>query len=160
METPFSMDRSVGPATFSPLSFARYSQVIQTTTSQAQAASHQVQGDFVPRRSTGGLALVAEWRVEYSDSCHERIITASTHREGPMGSATLDTDPSLLEASAVVQQMHTDPDLGLTASEASARLASAGPNEISAAKPVPTWRKIVEQFADPLIYLLFAAIVI
>ena len=154
------MDRSVGPVTFSPLRFREIFASDPDDTVTDSSRQHQVLGDFVRGRSTGGLALVAEWRVEYSDSCHERIITASTHREGPMGSATLDTDPSLLEASAVVQQMHTDPDLGLTASEASARLASAGPNEISAAKPVPTWRKIVEQFADPLIYLLFAAIVI
>ncbi len=74
--------------------------------------------------------------------------------------ATPDTDPSLLEASAVVLQMQTDPNLGLTASQAALRLESAGPNEISAARPVPAWRKLVRQFADPLIYLLFAAIVI
>lgn len=77
-----------------------------------------------------------------------------------MRSTATDSDPSLLEASAVVHQMRTDRELGLSASEAAIRLESCGPNEITGAKPVPTWRKFAEQFADPLIYLLFAAIVI
>ena len=77
-----------------------------------------------------------------------------------MRSTATDSDPSLLDAGAVVHQMRTDRELGLSASEAAERLESWGPNEITGAKPVPAWRKCAEQFADPLIYLLFAAIVV
>ncbi len=72
----------------------------------------------------------------------------------------VDTDPSLVEAVDVAAALGTDPDHGLTAAEAARRLASTGPNEIAAAKPVPTWRKLLEQFRDPLIYLLLVAIAV
>ncbi|GGO60985.1 cation-translocating P-type ATPase [Nonomuraea cavernae] len=77
-----------------------------------------------------------------------------------MASGALDFDPSVVDARTVAESMGTDPERGLTSDEAARRLASAGPNEITSARPVPKWRKFVEQFRDPLIYLLFAAIVI
>ena len=77
-----------------------------------------------------------------------------------MTSATIETDPSLVDARAVVRRFRSDPDRGLSSEDAAQRLASVGPNEIATAKPVPSWRKLVEQFRDPLIYLLLAAIVI
>lgn len=77
-----------------------------------------------------------------------------------MTSATVEGDPSLLDASTVVQQVRTDPEAGLAGEEAARRLAATGPNELTRARPVPEWRKFVEQFRDPLIYLLFAAIAI
>ncbi|MEU8247829.1 cation-translocating P-type ATPase [Nonomuraea sp. NPDC048916] len=77
-----------------------------------------------------------------------------------MASEAIDFDPSVVDASTVAESMRTDPERGLTADEAARRLASAGPNEITSARPVPKWRKFAEQFRDPLIYLLFAAIVI
>ncbi len=69
-------------------------------------------------------------------------------------------DPSVLDASTVVRQARTDPESGLSTAEAARRLAEAGPNELRRAEPVPAWRRFVEQFHDPLIYLLFAAIAI
>src|SRR5690606_4034331 len=69
-------------------------------------------------------------------------------------------DPSVLDASTVVRQARTDPESGLSTAEAARRLAEAGPNELRRAEPVPAWRRFVEQFRDPLIYLLFAAIAI
>ncbi|HEX5997558.1 MAG TPA: cation-translocating P-type ATPase [Jiangellales bacterium] len=72
----------------------------------------------------------------------------------------IDTDPTLVDARSVAQRVQTDPDLGLTSAEAGRRLAANGPNQIESAPPVPTWRKLVEHFRDPLIYLLLAAIVI
>ena len=72
----------------------------------------------------------------------------------------VDSDPSLLDARAVAQHLQTDPVCGLTGQEAARRLASGGPNEIQGAPPTPEWRKLLEHFRDPLIYLLFAAIVI
>src|SRR5664280_974356 len=77
-----------------------------------------------------------------------------------MVSAVTDSDPSLVDAATVVEQFRTDPDRGLAAEEAARRLVAVGPNEITIVPPVPAWRKFVEQFRDPLVYLLFAAIVI
>ena len=74
-----------------------------------------------------------------------------------MPSATGDSDPSLLDADTVVQLMRSDPERGLPADEVARRLADSGPNELEPDEPVPTWRKILEQFRDPLTYLLFAA---
>jgi Ca2+-transporting ATPase len=70
------------------------------------------------------------------------------------------SDPSLIDVGTVVSRLHADADQGLTAAEAARRLVETGPNEIASVKPVPRWRKVVEQFRDPLIYLLFGAILI
>jgi magnesium-transporting ATPase (P-type) len=73
-------------------------------------------------------------------------------------STATDADPWLVDAGVVAERFGTDPDRGLSAEEAARRLAAVGPNEIAAVPPVPVWHKFVEQFRDPLIYLLFAAI--
>ena len=64
------------------------------------------------------------------------------------------------EASAVAATLGTDAHLGLRAGEAASRLARFGPNRLEAAERVPEWRKFLDQFADPLIYLLLAAVVV
>ena len=69
-------------------------------------------------------------------------------------------DPTLLPAPEVAEALGVDPSVGLPAEDAARRLADAGPNEIDAEPPVPVWRLILEQFRDPLIYLLLGAIVI
>ena len=69
-------------------------------------------------------------------------------------------DPSLVDAEALARALGTDLEGGLSASEAAARLARDGPNELRAALPIPTWRRILSQFQDPLIYLLLAAVAI
>ena len=69
-------------------------------------------------------------------------------------------DASLLEGSEVVRSVGSDGEAGLSSAEASARLARVGPNRLDAADMVPAWRKLLAQFADPLIYLLLAAIVV
>ena len=69
-------------------------------------------------------------------------------------------DPSLRDAGEVAAELDTDLDHGLSASEAAARLERRGPNQLESAKAVPGWRKFLVQFADPLIYLLFAAVVV
>ncbi len=53
-----------------------------------------------------------------------------------------------------------DPSTGLSAAEAARRLAADGPNELPSTPPPPAWRRFLAQFADPLVYLLLAAIVI
>jgi len=69
-------------------------------------------------------------------------------------------DPSVLAADAVASALVADLERGLTAEEASRRLAQNGPNQLQSAPRRPAWRRILAQFQDPLIYLLLAAVVI
>lgn len=71
-------------------------------------------------------------------------------------SAPAYTTPAELVASAA----SVDPELGLSAAEAAARLERHGPNELRGAAKDPAWKRLLRQFADPLVYLLLAAIVI
>jgi P-type Ca2+ transporter type 2C len=72
----------------------------------------------------------------------------------------LPADPSLLDAAEVLKALGVDPASGLSSAEAARRLARTGRNRLDPAAQVPAWRKLMAQFADPLIYLLLAAIVI
>ena len=69
-------------------------------------------------------------------------------------------DPSLRAAKDVARTLGANLEAGLTSQEASRRLAENGPNELRAAPQAPTWRRLLSQFQDPLIYLLLAAIAI
>ncbi len=69
-------------------------------------------------------------------------------------------EPWLADAAVVAAAAEIDPGTGLTNTEASARLARFGANRLDAAAPVPAWRKLLAQFADPLVYLLLAAVAI
>jgi P-type Ca2+ transporter type 2C len=66
----------------------------------------------------------------------------------------------LTDGAAAATGLRTDPSSGLTSAEARARLESAGLNRLDPEPPVPAWRKLLAQFADPLVYLLLAAVVI
>ncbi len=70
------------------------------------------------------------------------------------------SNPSLVDATEVVRSLGSDVVAGLTSAEAAARLARFGPNRLASAAAVPAWRKLLAQFADPLIYLLLAAVVV
>jgi potassium/sodium efflux P-type ATPase len=69
-------------------------------------------------------------------------------------------EPWRLAGAEVAAALVTDAEHGLTSSEAAARLARFGPNRLETAVPVPEWRKFLGQFADPLIYLLLAAVAV
>ena len=69
-------------------------------------------------------------------------------------------DPSLVAGAAVARSLGSDPASGLGSAEAAARLARAGPNRLDAFEDAPTWRKFVAQFANPLVYLLIAAVMV
>jgi P-type Ca2+ transporter type 2C len=69
-------------------------------------------------------------------------------------------EPWRLEIAEVVAAFEGDSQNGLTSGEAAARLERYGANELEAAIPVPTWRKLLAQLADPLIYLLLAGVVV
>ncbi|HEU4526445.1 MAG TPA: cation-translocating P-type ATPase [Actinomycetota bacterium] len=69
-------------------------------------------------------------------------------------------EPWLVDAEAVGSELGTDPGTGLTSAEAAERLERFGPNALEPEAEVPAWRKLLAQFADPLVYLLLAAVAI
>lgn len=69
-------------------------------------------------------------------------------------------DYSRQAADAVVRDFGSNVERGLTRSEATRLLAEFGRNELRAAVAAPAWRRILAQFQDPLVYLLFSAIAI
>ncbi len=69
-------------------------------------------------------------------------------------------DPSVKDADEVARALGADLERGLTSQEASRRLAEDGRNELRAAPRVPTWRRVLAQFQDPLVYLLLGAVAI
>lgn len=69
-------------------------------------------------------------------------------------------DPSTNDATKVAQALNVDPAQGLSSAEAQRRLEQFGPNELASAPPTPKWKKFLQQFQDPLVYLLLAATVI
>ena len=72
----------------------------------------------------------------------------------------MSAEPWLADSAAVAREVDADLACGLTTAEARARLARAGANQIEARAGVPGWRKLLAQFADPLVYLLIAAAII
>ncbi|HQR28558.1 MAG TPA: cation-translocating P-type ATPase [Nocardioides sp.] len=79
----------------------------------------------------------------------------------PEESGTLaSVDASLEESAAVALRFGTDPESGLGVAEVRRRQERFGPNELVEAPPEPTWVKVLRQFRDPLIYLLFVAIAV
>ncbi|AWB84184.1 cation-translocating P-type ATPase [Corynebacterium liangguodongii] len=68
--------------------------------------------------------------------------------------------PSQYDTTEVIRHFETAPGQGLTEEEARLRLEKYGPNELRQKPPVPLWRKILAQFQDPLVYLLFVAMAI
>jgi P-type Ca2+ transporter type 2C len=88
-----------------------------------------------------------------------RPAASSSPGAAPPAAAPL-ADPSLVDAAEVARSLGVDSASGLSSTEAGERLARAGPNRLDPAAQMPTWRKLLSQFADPLIYLLLAAIVI
>jgi Ca2+-transporting ATPase len=69
-------------------------------------------------------------------------------------------NPETKDFADLANALAVDMDNGLTPQEAAQRLAQDGPNELLAAPRTPTWRRILSQFEDPLIYLLLGAIAI
>ncbi|MCL2020674.1 MAG: cation-transporting P-type ATPase [Betaproteobacteria bacterium] len=59
------------------------------------------------------------------------------------------------DAAIVLERLETSPDKGLSATEAAARLAEFGPNELPAAKADSAFIRFLRHFHDVLIYILF-----
>jgi potassium/sodium efflux P-type ATPase len=68
--------------------------------------------------------------------------------------------PWACEPGEIVDEMRTDLRRGLTSTEATARLRRHGTNELEPARAVPAWRRLARHFADPLVYLLLAAVAV
>ena len=69
-------------------------------------------------------------------------------------------DPSIKDVAEVARLLGADLEHGLTSQEAALRLAREGANELRSAPPVLTWRRILAQFQDPLVYLLLGAVAV
>jgi Ca2+-transporting ATPase len=70
------------------------------------------------------------------------------------------SEPYQLSVEGVLSSFGTDARSGLTGAEARARLERVGRNELAGEPPVPTWRKLLNQFQDPLVILLLIAALI
>ena len=70
------------------------------------------------------------------------------------------TVPWARSTSEVASALGTDLDAGLSVAEAAERRAEFGPNELVQEPPRPSWRRLLDQFVDPLVALLLAAIVV
>ena len=68
------------------------------------------------------------------------------------------TQPWAAAANEIALELGTAPDTGLDTHEVAQRLDAFGPNELEAAAVRPAWRRLLDQFTDPLVLLLFAAI--
>ncbi|PAU66864.1 haloacid dehalogenase [Bifidobacterium italicum] len=95
-------------------------------------------------------ALSNEPHVEPEDAQESREVKAQE-------ALLRNVDPSLVGADQVAAALDVDPRTGLSAAEAKRRLEKFGPNELASAPPVPKWKKFLQQFQDPLVYLLLAA---
>lgn len=74
--------------------------------------------------------------------------------------AHLDSDPSVMQVQSVEEALNTNLTRGLSSAEAARRLQKFGPNQLASAPKDPAWKKFLQQFQDPLVYLLLAATVI
>ncbi|HLF93175.1 MAG TPA: cation-translocating P-type ATPase [Planctomycetota bacterium] len=64
-----------------------------------------------------------------------------------------------LAAEEVLRQVGSDAVRGLSASEAAARLAGSGPNELPSVRATPAWALLLGQFRNVLVVILLVAIV-
>lgn len=64
------------------------------------------------------------------------------------------------EVGDVVERLGASTSAGLTTDEATARLARFGRNELRAKPRDPAWLRFARQLADPLVYLLLAALAV
>ena len=57
----------------------------------------------------------------------------------------------------VLSELSSDEEGGLSAGEASSRLAQYGPNELEKEEKTPLWKRFFEQMADPMVIMLIVA---
>lgn len=69
-------------------------------------------------------------------------------------------DAAQRDVDDVAETLGVDLERGLEPAEAAARLERYGPNELRSTRRNPFWRRVLAQFADPLIVLLLVAVAI
>jgi type II secretory pathway pseudopilin PulG len=94
------------------------------------------------------MARTEETREEISVNMDSRI----DHRG--------ETEAYRQPVDGVLTALGTDAERGLSRAEAQARLERYGRNELTPEKPVPAWRKFLDQFRDVLVILLILAALI
>src|SRR5687767_1112202 len=87
------------------------------------------------------------------------MIAVSAVLKTPSGAPT-DLPSYRQTAEEVLGKLNVDGEQGLPQDETQRRRQQHGPNELTAEKPVPAWRKFLEQFENPLVLLLLAAAII
>ena len=60
----------------------------------------------------------------------------------------------------IFELLGSDPEIGLNEDMASERLKSEGENILTRKKPKSVWKILSDQFLSPIIYILFAAMVL
>ena len=63
----------------------------------------------------------------------------------------------LVPKDEVLSELSSDEESGLSAGEASSRLAQYGPNELEKEEKTPLWKRFFEQMADPMVIMLIVA---
>lgn len=87
-------------------------------------------------------------------------MTHAAETPRPDGRSEAEVDWTLVGPLEAAAQLGADVERGLTAVEAAERRARFGANTLDSAPPEPAWRRLLAQFADPLIYLLLGAVVV
>ena len=83
-----------------------------------------------------------------------------TTKDADLSAVERPWDPVATTAAEVAQKLDVDPASGLSADEAAKRLASHGPNRLTAGKKEPAWRAFLRQYEDFMqVILLGAALV-
>lgn len=137
-----------------PRSIAQFGEWLRK--SQFSAISHYRNGRgglTTPRRSH---EIIMVDRKE-DQSTQFRDTSSGNFEQAAKTATQTQVDPSLADAQTVAQSLGVDLNTGLSQAEAKRRLDKYGPNELASAPPVPKWKKFLEQFKDPLVYLLLAA---
>lgn len=65
--------------------------------------------------------------------------------------------PHARPADGLLLELGSDPDAGLTAAAIAERRDRYGPNALAEAPPPPAWRQVLDQFTEPVVWLLLAA---
>src|SRR5687768_1482897 len=63
-----------------------------------------------------------------------------------------------LPAEAVIESLGVNLNTGLSSDEVRRRQKELGPNRVTARRGVPAWRKFLQQFNQPLVYILLLAV--
>lgn len=74
--------------------------------------------------------------------------------------AAADLVPHAVDATAVVNYYEVSPDSGLEETRVTEIRREFGPNQLAEAPPIPAWRKLLAQFKDLVIWILFAAAIV